>query len=115
MLKKVKLPEYIHVWVVEFHKTHPDVKQEARIPSKWVKFEGQEKYSQFSWNKRYKNQITDTFGELAHTGHIYVLEFRAMQNMAMMLKRGRELGFDIIEYEKQFKEEDIKFTNAVYY
>ena len=57
MLKKVKLPEYIHVWVVEFHKTRPDVKQEARIPSKWVKFEGQEKYSQFSWNKRFKNHI----------------------------------------------------------
>jgi hypothetical protein len=38
-----------------------------------------------------------------------------MQNMAMMLKRGRELGFDIIEYAKQFKDEDIKFTNAVYY
>jgi len=114
-MKKVKLPENIHVTLVEFHKTRADVTMSAVIPSKWVKFEGQEKYSQFSWNKIYEKKINEKFGELAHTGHIYVLEFRAMQNMAMMLKRGRELNFDIIEYAKQFKDEDIKFTNAVYY
>lgn len=113
-MKRPILPEFVHVTAVEHHNTRSDISKTALVPYKWLVFNGQEKWDVYTWNKKYTKQINEIFGDLK-SSRLYVLEFRAIQNMAYVLKRGRELGFDIIEYAKQFKESDIKFTNSVYY
>ncbi len=113
-MKRPILPEYVHVKVVEHHRTRPDVSKEAVVPYKWLKYNGQEKWDAFSWNEKYINKAKEIFGAITFA-KIYVLEFRAVQNMAMMLKRGRELNFNIIEYAMKFPEDEIRFTNSVYY
>ena len=36
-----------------------------------------------------------------------------MQNMAFIMKSSKEIGFDVMDYYTQFKDEDIKYHNSV--
>lgn len=115
-MKAPKLPKNVHARLEIYGEyalyDHDDVKINVFvIPSKWVKFNGQEQYNRWSWNEKYLTEIHERFGNI--NCRINIIEFNLMQNMAFIMKSSKEIGFDVMDYYTQFKDEDIKYHNSV--
>lgn len=117
-MKRPILPEKIHIIVnnnydYELDTTVIHNKRRFHIPYKWLVFNGQEKYIQWSWNKKYMKRINETIGRYVD-GDIYVVEWNIIQDMAYLMKSSNELGFDVHSYYTQLNDEDIKYFNSTH-
>ena len=115
-MKRPILPEKVHIIInndYDYDTTTMSSEHRFYIPYKWLVFNGQEKYRQWSWNKNYMKQIKDMVG-YHMSGDINVVEWNIVQDIAFLMKSSNELGFDANAYYTQLKDEDIKFFNATY-
>lgn len=114
-MKKPKLPENVHIQLTIYGEyalyDDTDVKiNVVVIPSKWLKFNGQKNYNEWTWNEKYRTKINERFGNISC--NIKVIEWNLIQNMAYIMKTCREIGFDINTYYTQLKDDDIKYFNS---
>ena len=114
-MKRPILPEKVHIIINNDYDT-ATMSSEHRfyIPYKWLVFNGQEKYRQWSWNKNYMKQIKYMIGYYTMGGDIYVVEWNIIQDMAYLIKSSNELGFDVHSYYTQLNDEDVKYFNSTH-
>ena len=115
-MKRPILPEKVHIIInndYDYDTATMSSEHRFYIPYKWLVFNGQEKYRQWSWNKNYMKQIGDMMGCCVDS-NIYVVEWNIIQDVAFLMKSSNELGFDVNAYYTQLKDEDIKFFNATH-
>lgn len=116
-MEKPILPEMVHVninifdtWDSLDRKMYSHTSQ--IIPSKWLKFNGQGKYNEWSWDKKYEKDIRAKLG-IFYDGEIKVVEWNILRSVAYLMKSSREIGFDVNSYYTQLEDKDIIYFDTV--
>lgn len=116
-MKKPILPELVHVnltksdgWDYRDMETYSHTSR--IVPSVWLTFNGQGKYNEWSWNKKYEKAIKEKIGDF-YGGEVHVVEWNILRSVAYLMKSARNLNFDVNSYYNQLEDKDIMYYDSI--
>lgn len=115
------LPEIIHVRVgyyqeSRYYMDHTDVNWvDYEIPKNWLKHGERGHSDEWTLKKTYEKKFIEMHGDEAlHQSNWQVIEWNQLQDMAIVLKKAKEIGFNnILEMAPNVNYSDAKYFNQV--
>jgi len=115
------LPEIVHIRIgydnePRFYGDHPGVDWiDYEIPKVWLKHGERGHYDEWTLKKTYEKQFIARYGEKAlHHGGWELIEWNQLQDMVIVYKKAKKMGFDnILEVVPTVETSDARYFNQV--